>query len=212
MNQLLSGHKGSFAGGEFSPALYSRIDLAKYSIGARTLRNFIIHPTGGISNRPGLEYIATEKTSGKKIRLFPFEFSTTQTYVIELGDYYARFYADGVQIEDASTYDNYTKLMLHCNVAGMTDEIGKTITKEGEATLDESVKKFGAGSVELRSALELDYMEYANDAAAQAAYVSNDASNFQSYSESTIKQQGSYSLKVVAAQTDSLNDTLTKTF
>jgi hypothetical protein len=34
----------------------------------------------------------------------------------------------------------------------------------------------------------------------------------QSYSESTIKTQGSYALKVVAAQTDSLNKTLTKTF
>jgi len=36
--------------------------------------------------------------------------------------------------------------------------------------------------------------------------------NFQCYSESTIKSQGSYSLKVVATITDSLNDTLTKTF
>jgi len=34
----------------------------------------------------------------------------------------------------------------------------------------------------------------------------------QSYSESTIKTQGSYALKVVAAQTDSLNKTLTHTF
>ena len=34
--------------------------------------------------------------------------------------------------------------------------------------------------------------------------------NLQSYSESTIKTQGSYSLKGVAAITDSLNDTLTK--
>jgi len=34
--------------------------------------------------------------------------------------------------------------------------------------------------------------------------------NLQCYSEDTIIQQGSYSLKVVAAQTDSLNDTLTK--
>jgi len=36
--------------------------------------------------------------------------------------------------------------------------------------------------------------------------------SLQSYSESTIKTQGNYALKVVAAQTDSLNKTLTKTF
>jgi len=38
-----------------------------------------------------------------------------------------------------------------------------------------------------------------------------DSYNLQSYSESTIKQQGTYSLKAIAAQTDSLNDTLTRT-
>jgi hypothetical protein len=36
--------------------------------------------------------------------------------------------------------------------------------------------------------------------------------SLQSYSESTIKTQGSYALKAVAAQTDSLNKTLTHTF
>jgi len=62
---------------------------------------------------------------------------------------------------------------------------------------------------------EIDYMEYANDAAAQAAYVTDcesGDSSLQSYSESTIKSQGSYSLKGVAAITDSLNKTLTRTF
>jgi hypothetical protein len=34
----------------------------------------------------------------------------------------------------------------------------------------------------------------------------------QSYSEATIKTQGSYALKAVAEATDSLNKTLTKTF
>ena len=37
------------------------------------------------------------------------------------------------------------------------------------------------------------------------------APNLQCYSEDTIKQQGSYSLKAIAAITDSLNDTLTRT-
>ena len=37
------------------------------------------------------------------------------------------------------------------------------------------------------------------------------STTLQSYSENTIKTQGSYSLKGIAAQTDSLNDTLTRT-
>ena len=48
-------------------------------------------------------------------------------------------------------------------------------------------------------ATELDYMEYSSDASAQAAYVSNESVSLQCYSEPTIKTQGSYSLKAVAA-------------
>jgi len=40
---------------------------------------------------------------------------------------------------------------------------------------------------------------------------SEDSYNFQCYSESSVKQQGSYSLKITAKQTESLNDTLTRT-
>jgi len=42
-------------------------------------------------------------------------------------------------------------------------------------------------------------------------YIYQDAINLQDYSEAIIKQQGSYSLKGVALQTGSLNDTLTRT-
>jgi len=47
--------------------------------------------------------------------------------------------------------------------------------------------------------LEMDNMEYATNGAAQAAYVSDSPSTFQSYSEGTIKTQGSYSLKAIAS-------------
>lgn len=124
----LKGIKTSFAGGELAPALRSRVDLAKYGIGVSTLRNFIVHPHGGISNRPGFEYIASGKTSGKKVRLIPFEFSTEQNYVLEFGEYYCRFYSDGEQIYDDTSYDSYTKLMTHLNASPFTDEIGKTIS------------------------------------------------------------------------------------
>ena len=99
MSDLLTGIKSSFGAGELAPSLYSRIDVSRYAIGARKLRNFVVHPHGSISNRAGFEYIATEKTDAKKIRLIPFEFSTQQTYVLEFGEYYVRFYTDGAPIE-----------------------------------------------------------------------------------------------------------------
>jgi hypothetical protein len=84
--------KPSFSGGEFAPSLWSRVDLQRYGSGCRVLRNFIVHPHGGASNRPGTQYITTAKFSDKKARLVPFEFSTEQAYMIEFGEYYCRFY------------------------------------------------------------------------------------------------------------------------
>lgn len=88
----------SFAGGELAPALWARIDLQKYGVGARKLRNFLVHPHGGASNRPGTYFLAAAKHGAKKCRLIPFEFNTLQTYVLEFGDKYIRFYAEGGQV------------------------------------------------------------------------------------------------------------------
>lgn len=90
--------KPAFSAGELTPALHSRVDLEKYTQGAKTLKNFIVHPQGGASNRPGLRYIATAKFDGKQVRVIPFEFSVTQKYVIEAGDLYFRFFTNGGQI------------------------------------------------------------------------------------------------------------------
>ena len=93
----------SFTGGELSPALYARNDLAKYAIGLKTLKNGFVRAEGCVSNRPGLELVCEIKNSDSKVRLIPFSFNTEQTYVIELGDKYARFIKNGVQIQDTET-------------------------------------------------------------------------------------------------------------
>lgn len=89
----------SFTGGELAPELYGRVDLARYQTSLRTLRNMISRHYGGVTNRPGFQYINEVKTSAKKTRLVPFQFSTVQTYVLEFGDQYIRFYKDGGRIE-----------------------------------------------------------------------------------------------------------------
>ena len=90
--------KPSFSGGEFAPSLWARVDLQRYASGCMTLRNFIVHPHGGASNRAGLEYIAKPKYANKACRGVGFEFSTEQVYSIEFGEYYCRFYMNGGQI------------------------------------------------------------------------------------------------------------------
>jgi len=91
--------KSSFSGGEFAPSLYARVDIQKYATGARKLRNFYIHPHGGISNRPGFKKIAATKKDNSKARVVDFQFSADENYVIEFGDYYCRFFTEDGAVE-----------------------------------------------------------------------------------------------------------------
>ena len=88
----------NFTGGELSPRLDGRNDLAKYPTGCKTLENMIIYPHGSAARRSGTQYVAEVKDSSKQTRLIPFEFSTTQTYILEFGNQYIRFYKDNGQI------------------------------------------------------------------------------------------------------------------
>lgn len=93
----------SFSAGEMAPATYGRVDLARYYTGLRTCKNFMVMPEGGARNRPGFKFLAETKTSARKSRLIPFQFSTEQTYAIEVGHLYMRFYTNGGQLVDGST-------------------------------------------------------------------------------------------------------------
>ena len=88
----------SFVSGEFSPKMDGRTDFEKYSSGAKTLENFLVHPQGAATRRVGTQFIAEVKSSAAKTRLIPFEFSTTQTYILEFGNTYIRFFKDKGQI------------------------------------------------------------------------------------------------------------------
>ena len=88
----------SFNSGEISPLLEGRVDVKKYYSGCRTLENMVVLPHGGVVKRPGSQYIASAKIATQTCRLIPFEFSTEQAYILELGNEYMRFYKDGGQI------------------------------------------------------------------------------------------------------------------
>jgi hypothetical protein len=89
----------SFTGGEISPALYARVDLQRYATSLKTCRNWIVSSYGGVYNRHGHSFVAPTKASGASVsRLIPFQFSITQNYVVEMGDRYVRFYANGALV------------------------------------------------------------------------------------------------------------------
>lgn len=91
----------TFTSGELSPHLDSRLDFDKYASGCRTLENFINLPHGGALKRSGTQYISSTKSNGVA-RLAPFSVGVDQTYVMEIGDKYIRFYRDGIQLLTSS--------------------------------------------------------------------------------------------------------------
>lgn len=96
----------SFSAGELAPATQARADLARYFTGLKTCRNFMVMPEGGARNRAGYRFLAETKTSTRAARLIPFQFSTDQTYAIEFGHLYIRFYTNGGQLlNGAAVYE-----------------------------------------------------------------------------------------------------------
>lgn len=80
----------SFARGEIGPALYGRVDLSAYRVALRTALNAIVHAYGGVSNRPGLKFIAPVRDHTYAPILIPFKHSVDDTYILEFGDFYMR--------------------------------------------------------------------------------------------------------------------------
>jgi len=85
----------SFGAGEITPEMYGRIDLAKYHVGAKLLRNFMVLPQGGVANRAGTMFVGRCKMSAYPVHLIPFQFNLIQTYILEFGNYYMRVIMNG---------------------------------------------------------------------------------------------------------------------
>lgn len=87
----------SFSAGQLSELLSAREDLSKYHSGCLQMENMLPLPQGGAEKRPGTKYVAESKNN-TKIRLIPFEYSTKQSYVVELGNQYARFFTNNAAV------------------------------------------------------------------------------------------------------------------
>ena len=90
--------QSSFNGGEWSPKLFARVDLAKYRSGAALLLNYFVDYRGGASTRAGTRYINQCKDSTRAVRLIPFQASFAVGYVLEFGEQYIRFFFQGAPV------------------------------------------------------------------------------------------------------------------
>ncbi len=90
----------SFAGGELAPSLHARADTAKYTTGAKTVKNFLVRKEGGVSNRAGTRFVEACKDAaeGKRLMRYVSQF-TGFSELIEIGQGYFRFFVNGEQLE-----------------------------------------------------------------------------------------------------------------
>lgn len=93
--------QGNFSGGEYSPLMFGRTDSDRYKIGLGFCYNMVPTLQGPVTRRPGTKFVAAVKNSAKRTRLIRFKFSITQTYQIEVGDFYFRVYANYGQVESS---------------------------------------------------------------------------------------------------------------
>jgi len=98
----------NFNAGELSPDLAGRVDNEKYGVGCDTLQNFIPRVQGPGRRRPGFRYVTAVKDSTQRTWLRKFIFSQSQSYQIEFGVGYIRFYSNHGQVQASSppTYNN----------------------------------------------------------------------------------------------------------
>ncbi len=85
----------SLSGGELSPGMRGRVDMARYAVSLGRARNVITKPTGGAAKRPGTIMRRRVKYPDRPTRLIPFVYSTEVKYLIEAGDSYFRFWVGG---------------------------------------------------------------------------------------------------------------------
>ena len=102
--------QSSFNAGELSPLLLGRTDIAKRANGLYQCLNWFPLVQGGLTRRPGTTMLKEVKFSDKATRIFPFQYSTTQTYVLEFGAGYIRFFAQhGILTKTAQTITGISK-------------------------------------------------------------------------------------------------------
>ncbi len=138
--------KYAFIAGEISPTLYGRSDLTKYDLGMAEAHNFFVDYRGGLSSRPGFQFIDFIRDDDLPTRMTDFAFSpdVEDTYIVLFGDEYIRFLQDGGYVlEDPLTITGITQAspavvtsVAHglttgqwvklASVAGMTQLNGRT--------------------------------------------------------------------------------------
>jgi len=93
----------SFAAGVLGPGLHGRIDIAKYDVALKVGKNVFVHAHGGVSNRPGTEFICEVMDHTKAHRLIPFTRDDDENYIMLMGDSEMKIIEDGAVVQSGGS-------------------------------------------------------------------------------------------------------------
>lgn len=92
--------KFAYVAGEIASNFRGRSDLEKYDLALEEAENWFVDYRGGISTRPGQEFVDYIKSDTLPIKTVSFKFSPDieDTYLVLLGHQYIRFVQDGAYV------------------------------------------------------------------------------------------------------------------
>lgn len=102
--------QNAFNAGELSSLMLGRQDVKKYASGLFVCYNAMPYTQGGWTRRPGTAFLHQTKYNNRESRVLPFQYSVTQTYILEFGHQYIRFFTDhGILTRTAQNITGITR-------------------------------------------------------------------------------------------------------
>ena len=120
----ITQYQSNFTAGEIDPLLVGRVDIQQYASAVSKAQNVVMMPQGGFERRPGSKFLkdisadfGSSFTTLAGTRLIPFEFSTTQSFMlvfVKNTTAITRMYvfANGVAINSINGSGNYLDCAL----------------------------------------------------------------------------------------------------
>jgi len=114
----------NFNAGEFGERMAARTQFEKYASAGSLMENLLPLPQGGFASRPGTRYVTAAKSVSVSPWLISFIYSTTQSYILELGETAMRFFRNQGRIVAQDTGASITNGTFDTNTSGWTAGAG----------------------------------------------------------------------------------------
>lgn len=156
----------AFNSGEVSPDLYGRDDVQKVNSGCVVCDNMILTVQGAAYYRGGMSHTAQTKNNSK-VLLLDFTYNDNDSYIMEFGNRYVRFYRNQQPLKDSN--DNIIELTTPYALADLWDDDGLPALRKAQSAdvvyLFNSTQKYPVQRLERLSngTFELEAVDYGED-------------------------------------------------